>query len=163
MTSRPHYHLACDNCRHPDVEHVDETGACKVKDCDCEGFVRPSDAGDEPQRPPGLPKRHTAIARATDASGQQGLEIVSANEDGWLDEITQDQLVNYVAEAREAYRRSFGEDPEMAAVGLVPYLAPVDEDDFDGDDPDPEGHPGPPGAEPMADPGWPGMPPISPN
>jgi hypothetical protein len=145
----PHFHLMC-TCKHPDIEHQDKTGACKVPDCGCEGFVDPREDA---------PARFTVISRATDQTGETGIELGAAAVEGELTDLSKEDMEHHAEIVALSYKQSFGEDPVHVGVACLPYLGPVDE-------PDPEDEPIKPD-DPQLDPqdprSWPGMPPISPN
>jgi hypothetical protein len=115
-------------CKHPASEHSEIEGLgrghCKVPGCDCGAFVPagPTDAAE------GVPPRHTLIARATDAEGSKGINLVAAGGPGVAMQVPDAVAMKIGQEAREEYRKIFGEDAVHVGVAGLPFLEDQDKE-----------------------------------
>lgn len=119
----------CTTCNHPASEHsqiegLDGRGHCKVPGCECGAFVL--GAEQRPSPPEGA--RHTLIARATDAEGMKGINLVAAGGPGVSVEIPDDVAMELGKQARREYEKLFGEKPAHLGVAGLPFLHDQDKE-----------------------------------
>lgn len=110
----------CASCPHPFAEHGD--AACKVPGCTCAGF---STVAEEAQTA-STPARHTLVGRATDAVGDEGIELKLPNCEGNPLSVSESVIAGFGAEIQAHYERIFKEPPKHVGVTAVPYLASAD-------------------------------------
>jgi hypothetical protein len=120
---------SCTTCNHPASEHseiegLDGRGHCKVPGCECGAFVL---GAEQPSSPP-QGARHTLIARATDAEGMKGINLVAAGGPGISVEIPEDVAMELGKQAQREYRNLFGEDAVHVGVAGLPFLHDQDKE-----------------------------------
>jgi hypothetical protein len=120
---------SCATCNHPASEHseiegLDGRGHCKVPGCECGALVL---GADQPPSPP-EGARHTLIARATDAEGMKGINLVAAGGPGISVEIPDDVAMELGKQAQREYRELFGEEPVHVGVAGLPFLHDQDKE-----------------------------------
>lgn len=127
-------------CNHPAAEHAEVEGLglghCKVPSCEC-GAFDPASGGPAPEsgHPPEVEgARHVFIVRATDATGEVGVEIRAVGEgsaDSIVEQVAETHdigvAVSLVERARQMYREmTGGEEPVHSASSLLPFFADED-------------------------------------
>lgn len=120
---------SCTTCNHPASEHsqiegLDGRGHCKVPGCECGAFVL---GAEQPSSPP-EGARHTLIARATDAEGMKGINLVAAGGPGISVEIPDEVAMQLGKQAQQEYRKLFGEDAVHVGVAGLPFLHDQDKE-----------------------------------
>jgi hypothetical protein len=118
-------------CKHPASEHseiegLDGRGHCKVPGCDCGAFVAVGTS------PPPQGARHTLYARATDASGEKGIQLIAAGGPGPASAVPEPVAMEMGLEAKRHYQAAFGEEPEFVGVAGLPYMEKEDKDPMQG-------------------------------
>lgn len=114
-------------CTHPASEHSEIEGLhglghCKVPGCGCGAFV--AVAAEAPVEE--AQARHTLIARATDAEGNKGINLVAPGGPGVAMSVPDEVAMQVGKEAQEQYRHLFGEEPVHVGVAGLPFL--IDQD-----------------------------------
>jgi hypothetical protein len=113
----------CASCPHPFAEHGAHGTACKVPGCSCSGYVSGGGDSAQAEAPPG---RHTVVGRATDADGNQGIEMKLPNGEGNPLSVGEEAIRRFGEEIDGHYKRIFGKAPEHLGVTALPYLASAD-------------------------------------
>lgn len=117
------------SCKHPAAEHskiegLDGLGHCKVPGCEC-GAFEPVNADAPSQQAPAY---HTLIARATNADGTKGVNLIAPKGVGEAISVPQEVGLRFGESAEREYKKLFEEDPAHTAVTALPYLRDHDEE-----------------------------------